>query len=92
MWAFGKSTFFTPYIDVNRRGSFIVNLTKTIVYDMPFVLPLDVRDQREIAEFLDEKCDVIDSMISEKESVISDFEMYKRSLIYETVTGKRKVV
>lgn len=92
MWAFGKSSFFAPYIDVNRRGSFIVNLTKTIVYDMPFVLPVDMEEQRRVAEYLDKKCGIIDSMIIEKSMVISDLESYKRSLIYETVTGKRKVV
>ena len=92
MWAFGKSTFFAPYIDVNRRGSFIVNLTKTIVYDMPFVLPEEISEQKNIALYLDEKCGTIDTMIEEKEAVISDLEQYKRSLIYEAATGKRKVV
>lgn len=92
MWAFGRSSFFSPYIDVNRRGSFIVNLTKTIVYDMPFVLPMEMSEQISIARYLDEKCSDIDSMISEKELAISDIEAYKRSLIYEAVTGKRKVV
>ena len=70
MWAFGKSTFFAPYIDVNRRGSFIVNLTKTIVYDMPFVLPEEISEQKNIALYLDEKCGTIDTMIEEKEAVI----------------------
>ena len=92
MWVFGKSTFFTPYIEVNRRGSFIVNLTKAIVYDMPFVVPNDLVEQQKIAKFLDEKCGEIDSMIAEKESVIESLDNYKKSLIYETVTGKRKVV
>lgn len=92
MWVFGKSTFFAPYIDVNRRGSFIVNLTKTIVYDMPFVLPESIKEQERIAKYLDNKCGIIDLMIDEKEAVIKDLEFYKRSLIYEAVTGKRKVV
>lgn len=92
MWVFGRSSFFTPYIEVNRRGSFIVNLTKTIVYDMPFVLPMEKAEQRRIAKYLDEKCGTIDAMIAEKESVILDLESFKCSLIYEVVTGKRKVV
>lgn len=92
MWVFGKSSFFAPYIEVNRRGSFIVNLTKSIVYDMPFVLPAKQSEQHRISIYLDRKCEEIDSMISEKESVVHDFEAYKRSLIYEAVTGKRKVV
>ena len=52
--------------------------------------PLD--QQKEIVQYLDEKCGYIDEIINAKESVISDIETYKRSLIYETVTGKRKVV
>lgn len=92
MWAFGKSAFFSTYIDINRRGSFIVNLTKTIVYDMPFVLPRELSVQRRIAAYLDERCDIIDSMIAEKEAVITDLENYKRSMIYEVITGKRKVM
>ena len=92
MWVFGRSSFFTPYIEVNCRGSFIVNLTKTIVYDMPFVLPMEKAEQRRIAKYLDKKCGTIDAMIAEKESVILDLESFKRSLIYEIVTGKRKVV
>ena len=92
MWVFGRSSFFTPYIEVNCRGSFIVNLTKTIVYDMPFVLPMEKAEQRRIAKYLDKKCGTIDAMIAEKESVILDLESFKRSLIYEIVTGKRMVV
>ena len=34
----------------------------------------------------------IDAMISDKESIINDLTDYKKSLIYEVVTGKRKVV
>jgi len=33
-----------------------------------------------------------DSLITEKESLINDLEAYKKSLIYEVVTGKRRVV
>lgn len=92
MWAFGKSSFFAPYIDVNRRGSFILNLTKSIVYDMPFVLPNDISEQTKVSNYLDQRCGEIDAMINEKEEAIKELEIYKRSLIYESVTGKRKVV
>ena len=49
-------------------------------------------DQEEIAKYLKVKCDAIDSLIAEKEALISDLEAYKKSLIFEVVTGKRKVV
>lgn len=51
-----------------------------------------VEEQVQIGKELDEKTEMIDSLISEKESLISDLEDYKKSLIFEVVTGKRKVV
>ena len=44
-----------------------------------------------IHSHLDEKCEQIDTIIADKESLISDLESYKKSLIFEVVTGKRKV-
>lgn len=51
-----------------------------------------LEEQKEIVDFLDKRTAEIDSLISEKESLINDLEAYKKSLIYEVVTGKRKVV
>lgn len=48
-------------------------------------------EQQAIADYLDEKCAAIDAMVTEKESLIADLEAYKKSLIYETVTGKRRM-
>ena len=56
------------------------------------VLPPTKREQDEIVDYLDQRITEIDSMISKKQEVITDLESYKRSLIFETVTGKRKVV
>lgn len=49
-------------------------------------------EQQQIAEYLDKKCSEIDKAIANKEQVIEKFTEYKKSLIYECVTGKRKVV
>ena len=49
-------------------------------------------EQRQIVSYLDAQCEKIDSIIAEKEALIVDLELYKRSIIYEAVTGKRKVV
>ena len=48
-------------------------------------------EQQQIAEYLDEKCAHIDSLIADKEKLIGEFEDYKKSLIYEYVTGKKEV-
>lgn len=48
-------------------------------------------EQKAIADYLDKKCAAIDALVAEKEALIADLEAYKKSLIYETVTGKREV-
>lgn len=49
-------------------------------------------EQKRIADYLDAKCSQIDRLISLKESKIEKLQQYKRSLIYEYVTGKKEVV
>ena len=50
-----------------------------------------IKEQREIINYLDRKCSAINEIIAEKEALIADMDAYKKSLIFETVTGKRKV-
>ena len=66
-------------------------LNKDNLKSVMVVLP-PLEEQKQISSFLDSQCEVIDSLIAEKYALIEDLESYKRSLIYETVTGKRKVV
>lgn len=47
------------------------------------------KEQQEIADYLDEKTAEIDALIARKEQFISEMESYKKSLIYEYVTGKK---
>jgi len=49
--------------------------------------PIDEQDC--IASYLDEKCTAIDTLIAKKEQLLTELEAYKKSLIYEYVTGKR---
>lgn len=49
-------------------------------------------EQQEIADYLDAKCAEIDNLISKKEQYITEIENYKKSLIYEYVTGKKEVI
>ena len=48
-------------------------------------------EQQEIADYLDKKCTQIDSLITIKQQKIEKLQQYKKSLIYEYVTGKREV-
>ena len=50
-----------------------------------------IEEQKKIVTFLDNRCQSIDMLINEKEALISDLESYKKSLIFEVVTGKRRV-
>ena len=45
----------------------------------------------EIVEFLDNKCTEIDKLIANKEKIVEELEQYKKSVIYEYVTGKKEV-
>lgn len=54
--------------------------------------PMPSKDeQAEIVLFLNEKCAQIDELMSLKQTKIEKLEQYKRSLIYEYVTGKKEV-
>lgn len=52
---------------------------------------MGLQEQRHLKDYLDDKCATIDSIISEKQVLIDELESYKKSLIFETVTGKRRV-
>lgn len=67
------------------------SLGQTLLKNMPVLIPPKTEQDR-IAKFLDLKCKEIDLIIKEKETLIRDLEQYKKSLIFEVVTGKRKVV
>ena len=67
------------------------SISKKILNFTTVILP-PKEEQEEITRFLDEKCKLIDTLIENKQALMIDLETYKRSLIYESVTGKRKVV
>lgn len=51
-----------------------------------------LEEQQQIVEYLDKKIAEIDNLIAKKESLISEMEEYKKSLIYECVTGKKEII
>ncbi len=56
---------------------------------MPFATT--IAEQVQIAEYLDNKCEQIDHLIAIKQQKIEKLQQYKKSLIYEYVTGKKEV-
>lgn len=69
-----------------RQGLNYGEFAKLMVY----YPPLD--EQQEIADYLDNKCAEIEQIIADKKSQIETLDGYKKSLIYEYVTGKKEVV
>ena len=54
------------------------------------ILPT-LEEQKEIVSYLKSKCDSIDAAVKNKENLINKLADYKKSLIYEVVTGKKEV-
>ncbi len=48
-------------------------------------------EQQSIADYLDDKCSQIDTVIAQKEQLVRQLQEYKKSIIYEYVTGKKEV-
>ena len=59
--------------------------------DIYIVLP-NRETQQQIADYLDKKCKEIEGVIADKQSQIETLESYKKSLIYEYVTGKKEII
>ena len=72
------------------NGSIMNGLNSTIVKNIYFVYP-PLEEQKEIVDYLDKKCSQIDKIIEEKQKQIKKIEEYKKSVIYEYVTGKKRV-
>ena len=78
------------YVDFVCNKATIPHFTKEKLGDVPFpVFP--EKETQNIVEYLDTLVPQIDNLLSEKQLLIASLETYKRSLIYEVVTGKRKV-
>ncbi len=78
--------FFVKEMNLVTRAS----LSQELLKKLPVLLP-PLEEQKEIAKYLDGKCSEIDKLIAKKEELFVDLESYKKSLIYEYVTGKKEV-
>lgn len=94
--------FYAPYYDYLLRSiddtkSFLhlaKNLRSTLTESdfgaIPTIAP-PYDEQKRIADYLDEKCKDIDNLINIKERFVKELESYKKSTIYEYITGKKEV-
>lgn len=66
------------------------NISQQLIKNLNIIIP-QFNDQQEIIDFLDKKCSEIDSVISKKERQLNLIRKHRKSLIYEYVTGKKRV-
>lgn len=78
------------YIDLICNRATISHFTKEKFSNLP-ILVVSIDEQERISSYLDKKTEEIDGLIKLKESKIQGLKDYKKSLIYEYVTGKKKV-
>ena len=85
-----NSAVFSYYL-----GTFLTSTINQLTADnfnnMKIVYCGDKFEQKEITDYLDKKCSEIDTLITKKEQIIVELENYKKSVIYEYVTGKKEV-
>lgn len=67
------------------------NISQDIVRKMPCILP-PIAEQEEIVAYCNKACDQLDTLITKKQQYLTEIENYKKSLIYEYVTGKKEIV
>ena len=74
----------------DMHGSAMQHLTMNGMNNSFIAIP-PLEEQQEIADYLDRKCSEIDQLISIKQQKIVELKDYKKSLIYEYTTGKKRV-
>lgn len=71
-------------------GVKVFSVSRRIISDATVIFP-PIYEQKEICAYLDTKCAELDNLISAKLHLLDELASYKKSVIYETVTGKREV-
>lgn len=84
------SDWFIKIVDSSTYGTKMPRASWDFVGSMKIIFP-PIKEQNQIAVYLDKKCTEIDSTIIKKQKIIEKLDAYKKSLIFECVTGKRKI-
>lgn len=74
----------------NANGTKVYSVTQKMFKTVSCLVP-PIEEQLKIVAYLEQRCDAIDRVISQKLTIIDTLAEYKRSLIYEVVTGKKEV-
>ena len=90
LYYFFESAIFQNYISRIKNGMGVPHLTQGNLKNIMVVIP-PYCEQEAIVAYLDDKCSNLDSIILKKQTLIDKLIEYKKSLIYEVVTGKKEV-
>ena len=78
-------------IDLYQTGGNREGMSADAIKNSPIpVMPIE--EQQEIIAYLDKKCAEMDTLIAKKTALLEEMESYKKSVIYEYVTGKKEVI
>ena len=80
----------SPYIKDNALYTTLPVINNSYLQNITIVVP-PTTEQEKIVEFLNRKCSIIDELIEDKNKLLLRLQQHKKSLIYEYVTGKKRV-
>lgn len=84
------STYFGSYVMLYAVGATMPSMSSDILLNARILVP-PVNEQRDIAVHLDRQCEKINAILANKRAQLDTIRQHKKSLIYEYVTGKKRV-
>ena len=89
-WVLQSDIFWKWFSYTNSGNSTIIHLYQHDFDNFEYPIP-PMKEQKEIVAFLDMKCEKTDKIIKQQKESLETLKKYKQSLIYEYVTGKKRV-
>ena len=86
-----QSAVFNNFVLLLYNGMGVPHLTQEVMSKIKILVP-PLKEQMVISDYLDAKCSEIDAVVETKKSQLATLDEYKKSLIFEYVTGKKEVV
>ena len=81
---------FIDVVNASTYGAKMPRANSEFIVNLPICIPSN-DEQKEIVDYLDTKCAEVDAVIADKKAQLETLAEYKKSLIYEYVTGKKEV-
>lgn len=85
-----QSAAFNNFVLLLYNGMGVPHLTQEVMCKIKILVP-PLKEQMVISDYLDAKCTEIDAVVETKKSQLATLDKYKKSLIFEYVTGKKEV-